>query len=409
MPTHVDALVIGAGPAGAAAASILHKRGHSVLVLERSEFPRFVIGESLLPRSMDLLDATGLLEDANHCGYLEKHGAAFLRGDELSSFDFADQFTKGWTWTWQVPRGDFDLGLARTVQAMGIDLRFKHTVTRVEPGPPSRVTVVDDQGQQVTIEARFVVDASGYGRVLPRLLDLDIPSTLPKRHSLFAWFAGDVREAGLDAGRTWVCMHDDGAWVWVIPFSTGQTSVGVVGTPEFMARYEGSLTERLWAMLRDEPNTARRLENAEMTMPPVLMDGYSTSVNALHGPGWVLVGNSGEFLDPVFSAGVTVALESAVLAAGLVADELEGTRVDWQTAYAEPLIGAIGVYRSFIDGWYSGDLPDIFFSANQDPAIKAQICSVLAGYLLDGNNPFVAQPSRKVPVLAKVIRQQASV
>ena len=142
-------------------------------------------------------------------------------------------------------------------------------------------------------------------------------------------------------------------------------------------------------------------------MDPVLLDGYSTSVDALHGPGWVLVGNSGEFLDPVFSAGVTVALESAVLAGGLAADELEGATVDWQTAYAEPLVGAIGVYRSFIDGWYSGDLPDIFFSANQNPEIKAQICSVLAGYLLDGTNPFVAQPSRKVPVLAKVIRQQA--
>ena len=134
MPTHVDALVIGAGPAGAAAASILHKRSHSVLVLEKTDFPRFVIGESLLPRSMDLLDATGLLEDATHCGYLKKHGAAFLRGDEFSSFDFAEQYTKGWTWTWQVPRDDFDLGLTKTIQAMGIDLRFKHAVTKAETG-----------------------------------------------------------------------------------------------------------------------------------------------------------------------------------------------------------------------------------------------------------------------------------
>ena len=405
MPVQVDALVIGAGPAGAAAASILHQRGHSVLVLERSTFPRFVIGESLLPRSMDLLETAGLLDDAAQRGYLKKHGAAFLRGDEVSSFDFSQQHTKGWSWTWQVPRSEFDLGLTQTIQRMGIDLRFQHTVTEVVPGAPARVTVVDDEGQKSEVQARFVVDASGYGRVLPRLLDLDAPSTLAERHSLFAWFENDVREEGLDAGRTWVCVHPKGPWIWVIPFSNGKTSVGVVAPPEFLAGYPEDPEERLRAVLGEEPNVARRLASASMTMKPVLIDGYSTAVTQLHGPGWVLVGNSGEFLDPVFSAGVTVALESAVLAGGLAADELEGATVDWQTAYAEPLVGAIGVYRSFIDGWYSGDLPGIFFSPEHDPVIKAQICSVLAGYLLDPTNPFVAQHHRKISVLAKVVRR----
>ena len=405
LPSHVDTLVIGAGPAGAAAAAVLRQRGHSVIVVEKSTFPRFVIGESLLPRSMDLLEAAGLLDAASTRGYLKKHGAAFLRGDELASFDFSLQHTPGWSWTWQVPRDDFDKTLADAVVGMGVPVFYAHTVRDVLPGPPAQVRIADGAGVEHTITATFVIDASGYGRLLPRLLKLDRPSSLPTRHSLFAWFENDEREENLDEGRTWVCMHSEGAWIWVIPFSNGKTSIGVVATPEFLDRYPADLTERLWAVLREEPNVARRLSGATMSMAPVLIPGYSTSVSALHGPGWALVGNSGEFLDPVFSAGVTVALESAVLAAGLASDELSGHKVDWESAYATPLASAIAVYRSFIDGWYSNDLPDIFFSEEQDPEIKRQICSILAGYLLDQSNPFVVQHRRKVPILAKVVRE----
>jgi flavin-dependent dehydrogenase len=406
--SRIDVLVIGAGPAGAAAASILHDRGHRVRVVERSSFPRFVIGESLLPRSMDLLQAAGLLDAASARGYLRKHGAAFLRDGELSEFDFSEQFTPGWAWTWQVPRGDFDQTLIQAVADKGVEVLFEHTVVEVEPGPPARVTYETPEGRRLQVDAKFVVDASGYGRVLPRLMGLDRPSTLPMRHSLFAWYEGDVREEGLLEGRTWVCMHPGGAWIWVIPFSNGRTSVGVVADPGFFARYPEDLRERLDAILAEEPNVAARLASAKRSFEPVLIAGYSTAVSTLHGPGWVLVGNSGEFLDPVFSAGVTVALESAVLAADLTDRELGGEVIDWDAAYSRPLSGAIGVYRSFIDGWYSGDLPEIFFHAQQNADIKAQICSVLAGYLLDGDNPFVAQPKRKVPVLAKVLRDQAA-
>lgn len=408
LPKDVDVIVIGAGPAGVAAASILHNKGHRVLVLERARFPRFVIGESLLPHSMDLLEAAGLLEAASGRKYLRKHGAAFLHGDQLASFDFGDQHTQGWSWTWQVPRDDFDQTLAEAVEAMGVPILYEHAVAGVVPGIPSVVNLTDADGAEQSVSAKFVIDASGYGRVLPRLFGLDKPSTLPVRHSLFAWFSGDEREEGILEGRTWVCMHPDGAWIWVIPFSNGNTSVGVVATPEFFARYTDDPAARLWTILREEPNTARRLQRAELAMEPVLIPGYSASVSALHGPGWVLVGNSGEFLDPVFSAGVTVALESAVLAANLASAQLSGETVDWQTAYATPLLGAIDVYRSFIDGWYSGDLPAIFFSPRKDPSIRKQITSVLAGYLLDGTNPFVSQAGRRVPNVARLVRESRS-
>ncbi|MCP4920051.1 MAG: hypothetical protein GY913_24375 [Proteobacteria bacterium] len=355
---------------------------------------------------MDLLEAAGLLKAAEARGYLKKYGAAFLRDDELAEFDFSEQHTEGWAWTWQVPRDDFDLVLVNAAQEMGVPVQFRHEVTAYEPGDElSAVTIRDEEGAERTVHARFVVDASGYGRVLPRLLELDRPSTLPLRHSLFDWFEGDVREEGTLEGRTWVCMHPAGeTWIWVIPFSNGRTSIGVVATPEFLAKYPEDPRERLLAICAEEPNVARRLANAKLAMEPVNIAGYSTSVTALHGKGWVLVGNSGEFLDPVFSAGVTVALESSVLAAGLVHEQLSGTDVDWDAQYAQPLSSAIAVYRSFIDGWYSGDLPEIFFNERQEPEVKAQICSVLAGYLLDATNPFVAQHKRKVPVLAKVLR-----
>ena len=120
IPEVVDVLVIGGGPAGSTTAALLHRAGHSVVVVEREQFPRFVIGESLLPRCMDLLQEAGLLPAVEARNYIVKRGALFLRADSRCDFDFSTQFTSGWSWTWQVPRADFDHTLATSVEAMGV-------------------------------------------------------------------------------------------------------------------------------------------------------------------------------------------------------------------------------------------------------------------------------------------------
>ena len=245
-----DVLVIGAGPAGCLAAARLHRDGHRVLMVEKQQFPRFVIGESMLPCSMNLLADAGLLAAVEQQNFMRKFGAVFLRGEETCNFDFANQFGTGYKYTYQVPRADFDQVLARTVADQGVDLRFQHAVGAVDFTPDqATATITGPDGQPFQVRAKFILDCSGYGRVLPRLLALDAPSHLPTRESLFTHVTGDVRPPEREQGKIWVCMHPGGAWLWIIPFSNGKTSVGAVATPEFFKQYPGTLEEQLRAII----------------------------------------------------------------------------------------------------------------------------------------------------------------
>jgi flavin-dependent dehydrogenase len=377
-----------------------------VVVIESQRFPRFVIGENLLARCMDCLDAAGMLDAVKERNYLVKRGALFLRGAERADIDFADQFTPGWTWTWQVPRADFDLTLANCAVQQGVPLYYDHTVTAVEVGEADRLTVQGPDGVK-QLEARFIVDASGYGRVLPRLLGLDRPSSLPPRKALFSHVRGDRRPQGPDENRIWICMHPGGAWIWIIPFSDGVTSVGVVADLEFYARYHGSDEEVLRNILHEDPNAATRLHEMELLWEPKIIEGYSASVSALHGPGYVMVGNATEFLDPVFSSGVTLALESANKAAGLVDRELRGDKPDWATEYDAYMGRGIAAFRCFVEGWYTGEFPTLLFAPNPSPIIRQQVTSILAGYVWDEENPFVRTPVRRLKQVLNLIEHEA--
>src|SRR4051812_48188252 len=181
-----DVLVIGAGPAGTVAASIVNKAGYKVRIVEKMKFPRFVIGESLLPRCMEALQEAGFLDALKEKNFQEKGGAKFVKNGKTCDYQFADQFTKGWQWTWQGPRADFDKTLADTVQEMGVPIDYETTVTGIEfHGSDSTTTVVDRNGCESQINARFIIDGSGYGRVIPRLFNMDKPSNLPPRKALF--------------------------------------------------------------------------------------------------------------------------------------------------------------------------------------------------------------------------------
>src|ERR1044071_4579881 len=131
MQTDLDVLIIGAGPAGSTAASLLHREGFRLLVVEKQRFPRFVIGESLLPHSMDLLQEAGLLECVERQNFIQKNGALFKRGDRTCNFDFSAQFTAGWKYTFQVPRAEFDKALADAVAARGVPFLYGHSVSSI--------------------------------------------------------------------------------------------------------------------------------------------------------------------------------------------------------------------------------------------------------------------------------------
>lgn len=400
----VDVLVIGAGPSGTVAASIINKAGFSVKIVEKMKFPRFVIGESLLPRCMEALDEAGFLDAVKENGFQEKFGAKFVKDGKICDYFFADQYTPGWSWTWQVPRAEFDKKLADTVEKMGVPISYESTVTGIEfKGSDSVTTVEDINGNQSQIEARFIVDGSGYGRVIPKLFNMDKPSNLPPRKTLFTHVVDTKRTMDDEPNRITIIVHQKGIWIWVIPFSNGNTSVGFVGDPEFFKSLSGTPEEHLRALLATEPYLSERMKDVEFVFEPKVLESWSTTTNKFYGDGFVLTGNVTEFLDPVFSSGVTLATVSSQTAAKLVIKKLRGEDVDWDAEYTQVMMQGVNTFRSYVMAWYEGTLDTIFFADDQVADIKSKICSVLAGYVWDTSNPYVKDHDTALQKLAKLI------
>jgi flavin-dependent dehydrogenase len=400
----VDVLVIGAGPAGTVAASIVNKAGFKVKIIEKQKFPRFVIGESLLPRCMEALTEAGFVDALKEKGFQEKSGAKFVKDGRICDYFFADQFTPGWNWTWQVPRAEFDKTLADTVEKMGVPICYETTVTGITFNGSDSVTTVEDiNGNKTEIAARFIIDGSGYGRVIPRLFNLDRPSNLAPRKALFAHTVDLKRSMVDEPNRITIVVHKPGVWIWVIPFSNGVTSVGFVGDPEFFSSYEGNNEEVLREIIATQPYLAERLKDVEFVFDPRILESWSTTTDQFHGEGFVLTGNVTEFLDPIFSSGVTLATVSSQTAANLVIRQLNGDTVDWEKEYTKHMLQGINTFRSYVMAWYEGTLDTIFFAQKQNNEVKKMICSVLAGYVWDKQNPFVRNHEVALKKLARTI------
>ncbi len=397
-------LIIGAGPSGSLAAAYLRQQGREVLVLEREQFPRFSIGESLLPQSMAYLEEAGLLRDVVEEGFQFKCGAVFVRGEEHSDFDFRQKSSPGWGTTYQVQRARFDEVLANGAARMGATVRFGYEVKSVdvESDTPS-VTATGPDGEPFRVEADFILDASGFGRVLPRLLGLESPSGFPIRGAIFTHVEDRFAPEEFDRTRILIAVHQQhrDVWFWTIPFSNGHVSLGVVATREFLDALAGEGIEKLRAAIAGEPTMQHLLRNAVWDHPVRRITGYSANVSSLWGKNYALLGNAGEFLDPVFSSGVTIAFASAKLAAVALERRSRGETVDWEREYAAPLKKGVRTFRTFVESWYQGGFQDVIFYKQQSSEIRRMICAILAGYAWDEQNPYVAEP-RRLAVLEKL-------
>jgi len=403
----VDVLIIGAGPAGSMSAALLASRGYEVLVLEKQRFPRFSIGESLLASTAGLLGEAGMLDRVMACGFQFKNGAAFVRGDEYSEFNFADKFSEGFPFTFQVQRAQFDQVLADEAARRGATIRHEVEITAIDVSGERPMVTARSGDEMTTHRPRFVLDASGFGRTLPKLLDLDRPSDFPERAALFVHVKDNIVSGEFDRQKIRVGVHPAQAdvWSWLIPFSDGNASLGVVAAREHHAKFSGTPEERLWQLIAEEPPLRKLLGNAHAVRPVGELVGYAAKVSRLHGPGFALLGNAAEFLDPVFSSGVTIALKSARLAADVVDRQFRGEVTDWESEFAVPLNYGVETFRSFVYGWYNGDLQDVIFYEHKDPAIRRMICSVLAGYAWDTKNPYTGpQSARRLRALAGTVR-----
>lgn len=405
MNTNCDVAIIGGGPAGAVAAALLNKQGLRVVVLEKQHFPRFVIGESLLPHCMEFIEAAGFGDAVRaEPSFQLKNGAAFTWGSRYTYFDFTDKFSSGPGTTFQVRRALFDKILIDEAAAQGVDVRFGHGVAAFDnSGAEARLRIEADDGAY-ELSAGFVLDASGYGRVLPRLLDLETPSELPPRLAHFTHIVDNISSPKFDRDKILITTHPQhrDVWLWTIPFGDNHCSIGVVGTPDKLA---GDSETVLKKFALECPMLAEVLADAvwENEFPFRSIQGYSANVKSLHGRHFALLGNAAEFLDPVFSSGVTIAMHSAKLAADLLVKQFKGEAADWQREFAEPLMVGVNTFRTYVNGWYDGRFQDVIYADNRNADISRMLSSILAGYAWDTENPYVEKSERRLNALAELV------
>ncbi|HEY9029940.1 MAG TPA: NAD(P)/FAD-dependent oxidoreductase [Kangiella sp.] len=413
-----DVIIIGAGPAGSLAASLLTQNNVSVLVVEKQHFPRFSIGESLLPQSMVYLQEANMMDAieaaAPELGFQYKDGAAFFANKHPCHFDFGDKFTSGPGSTFQVKRAPFDQLLAQIAEQQGATFCFGQQVTQVQLNDPCTVTLQDEDGTSRDIKTRFILDASGFAKVLPRLLDLTLPSTFPVRSSVFSHVEDHIDSATYDRNKILIETHPQckDVWYWLIPFADGTASIGCVAKPDFFEELEFDQLEteqdasRHEQWLDEAVNQSVRLKqllgSAQKTNSVQYITAYSSNVKQLFGERYALLGNAGEFLDPIFSSGVTIAFKSAKLATDVLLKQLNDEDVCWQTEFADPLQQGVQTFKAFVESWYEGQLQDIIHFDHAPAHIREMVCSILAGYAWDTTNPFVQHTERRLKTLGQL-------
>ena len=402
-----DIVIIGAGPSGSVAAGYLEKHGASLIVLEKQKFPRFSIGESLIPRCMDNFEEAGFIDVLKTQEFHKKHGARFIRDNEIAEFDFSKKFGDGWDWTWQVPRGDFDKVLTDNLNSRGVDIRFETEVTAVSYTDNFwTIKTRNYKGEEYEITSKFIIDSSGNGRVLAKHLDLEAPPKIEDHSSIFTHINETYRPEGIEGSQITFEVLNTKTWFWYIPFSNGNSSLGFVGPNSWFEKFSVNTPEAFEQMLLETNYYKDRFDKYPFNFEPVLYNNISSNVKYIHGNGFALTGNSAEFLDPVFSSGVAFATESGLLAAKLAFREINGEMIDWENEYSKYIKKGVEVFSTYVKEWYSGKLQDIFFHPYPNPQVKEQICAVLAGYVWNTKNPFVRNHSRILENLHKLINKE---
>ncbi len=402
---HVDVIIIGAGPSGTVAASYLRNQGHEVLIVERAQFPRLVVGESLLPLSMGHFEEVGLLPALDAMHFEVKAGAKFFHPDGTFHLSFSENHTPGWTWTWQVPRADFDKTLADATERKGVEISYGSSIADIRFLPEHvEVYVTLADGAKQTVACKFVIDSSGNGGVLAQMLQIPTRTADTGRMAVFTHVDDTTRAENPEPMQISFDILERDLWFWVSPFSNGITSIGMVGGKEYFKEF-GSMPDEqaLRNMIRRSARFRNRFGDMPFRFSPNVIRDYTRATERFIGDRFVLTGNCAEFLDPVFSSGVAFATESGITAAKLVHRQLNGEAVDWQTEYVAHMEEGISVFRSYVNEWYTGNLQKIFWHPQVNMRFKRMLTSVLAGYVWDRENPFVNRHDRIIRTLARVV------
>jgi flavin-dependent dehydrogenase len=315
-----DVLVVGGGPAGSTIATLLTRRGERVLLVEKDRHPRFHIGESLLPMNMPLFEQLGVSEEIASIG-IPKYGVEFVSPwhDGPSTLDFSQGWDKRFASAYEVRRSEFDHVLLKNAAAHGTDVIEGVRITGVEfPAEGGVVARAREEGGEERIfQAKFLVDASGRDTFLGNKFGTKISNKQNNTAAVYGHFTGARRLPGKAVGNISLFWFDHG-WFWFIPLLDGTTSVGAVCDAEFMKTRKTDVTTFYRSVIALSPALADRLKDAELTGPATATGNYSYKSTRIAGPGYLMVGDAYGFIDPVFSSGVFIAMQSGFLAADAV-------------------------------------------------------------------------------------------
>jgi flavin-dependent dehydrogenase len=362
-----DVVVIGGGPAGSTVSTLLAQHGHRVWLFERERFPRFHIGESLIPHTYWVLKRLGMLEKMRPSHFVKKYSVQFVNqhGRLSEPFYFIDHNPHECSQTWQVLRGEFDQMMLTNAREHGVDVHEGVRVLEVlfEGARAVGVRLQEEDGSERAVRARVVVDASGQGALIVSRLGLRRWDADLRKAALWTYFEGAYRDTGRDEGATLVLQTKGKlGWFWYIPLHNDVLSVGVVAGHDhlFKDRDEKDLEKIYWQEVERCPGLQPRLAKARRVAPFRAAKEYSYRSTQAGGDGWVVVGDAFGFLDPLYSSGVLLALTSGAMAADAVAEGLakgdtsEAQLRKWEGDFTRGMDRMRRLVREFYEGFSFG-------------------------------------------------------